>query len=327
MDRPLATTEVVLVGLLASPPAAEEACAIDARNGQTLWERPASHFALAGSRAVVLSDDKLECLTARDAKVLWTADLSGNLDRSWPELAVAGRKVILASRERTMCFDLTTGKRLWTYNEQGSYDKDGRVAIASSRGMIIVTHYRDGRLIVALNAADGTKVWRYQPSSPIPVAPPWVTDDLVLVRTEVGVEALESATGKVRWRTREALPERGGAGVAMIGSKAYSVSGDVLRELNPTDGAVSRQRILPVPLYGIPGATLVSARGLLAIVGMRPEGEKLIQAGLLLFDPAAGEIVHLGYPFSRTVTGQLASVGNHLFFIGFDAVAAFEVAQ
>jgi hypothetical protein len=113
----------------------------------------------------------------------------------------------------------------------------------------------------------------------------------------------------------------------MIGSKVYSVSGDVLRELNPTDGAVSRQRILPVPLYGIPGATLVNARGLLAIVGMRPQGEKLIQAGLLLFDPTAGQMVHSDYPFSRTVTGQLASAGDRLFFIGFDAVAAFEVGQ
>lgn len=322
LDMPLATDEVVLVGLMAKP---RLACAIDAETGRTLWERPASLFAVAGSRAVILHDYRLECVTARDSKVLWAIDLSGSPNRGWYQLSIAGERIILASRAQTMCFDLRTGKRLWTYNEQGSYEKDGRVAVASSRGMVIVTHYRDGRLIAAVNAADGTKAWRYEPSSLIPFAPPWVTEDLVLVRTELGVEALESATGKVRWRTRQSLPRFGGVGVAMVGSSVYSVSGDLLRELNPTDGSVSRQRTLPEPLYGIPGATMADARGLLAIVGMRSRGEKKIQAGVVLFDPAAGEIVLSDYPFSRTVTGQLAGAGDRLFFIGFDAVAAFEI--
>ncbi len=323
LTRPQASAQVLLVGVMSRP---DQACAIDAEVGRTLWTRAASLFALGNSRAVLLTDDKLECVAARDSKVLWSVNLSGVLRHNWRNLAIAGERVFLAARDRMMCFDITSGKLLWVHDEKpGGYHKEAVVALASTSTLIVVMYYRAGGSIIALNAADGTEAWRYQPSSSIPLAPPWVSGNSVLVRTQAGVEALDTATGKLRWQTRQSLPDHGGVGVAMVGSRVYSVSGDVLRELNPTDGAIMRQRILPEPLYGIPGATLADVGGRLGIIGMQTRGEKDVRAGILLYDPTLAEIAYADRPFEKTVIGQLAVAGDRLFFVGFDGVAAFDI--
>lgn len=109
--------------------------ALDQETGAVVWEHqsPATFLGLQGSptltadgRVIITADKALQCLDARDGKLLWTAPLSEAAESEiWGAAAVANGRVFvgLASAADSPCasdgqlaaVDLDTGELLWRY--------------------------------------------------------------------------------------------------------------------------------------------------------------------------------------------------------------------
>lgn len=329
MQEPRASADVFL--LCVSPP--RMICAFDAATGDPLWQRAGKRFAMAGSEAVILTGDKLECLEcvgSRDGAVRWTRQLDSSW--GWPGIAIAGDKVVLAIADRVTCFSLESGEELWTKREAvPDAPSDGLTTAYPIADLIAVVPYKGAGAVVGLRAADGSEVWRYP--SPLPVMSlPWYESGLLLLRTDEGVMALDAATGKPRWNTpipASPVYVYGGKAVAAIGGRAYAVGGLTVTEMDLRTGEIMAESEIPGPLSLLGPSVVAVIDGQLAIVSTYVDDSKSpsVRMGLTLFDPGTGRISWAGYLFQKTVQGGLAVADDRLYFVGYDGIVAIELGE
>ena len=147
-----------------------------------------------------------------DVVRLWQASVGRGLGRKYLRLApaVLADRIYAADAYGTVAaFDRFTGRNAW----RASVGKpDGRAGfkfwdrrdpsfvtggVGAANGQVLVGTTRGE--VVALDAADGTPLWRAEASSEV-LSPPVGGDDLVVVQTADGrIAALNSADGTPRW--------------------------------------------------------------------------------------------------------------------------------
>ncbi|HYD57309.1 MAG TPA: outer membrane protein assembly factor BamB [Burkholderiales bacterium] len=181
----------------------------------------------------------------REAKVLWTASVSGG-ERFIFRPAVTADAVYASGRDGTVArFDAATGKEVWraatgTPLSAGTGAGATTVAVATEEGEVI-----------ALDAKDGKERWRARVSSEV-LASPAVGSGLVLVRSvDNRVFAFGESDGRRRWvyqRSPSSLIVRAPAGMAMDRETAYvGFSGGKLAALALSNGGVRWEATVSLP--------------------------------------------------------------------------------
>lgn len=315
----------VVVFLIGVPQAPDVVHALDAATGRLLWERTGEGFAVSGSNAVVITGGMLSGVGSRSGTVRWTRPLDAQSEQRWAGLAVGDDKVLLAMDGRVAALSAETGEELWTSDEvTGDADQGALVALLPTDETIAVVSYRAAGPVVGLRSTDGSAVWRYDPPEPV-LSLPWLEGEVLLLRTEGRVVALELATGNPRWEMTIPLAPQGGSAVAALAGRAYVVTGKALAEIDLGSGAVLTERELPEPLAIVGPSVLVVVDNLLGVACLRLDKKK-VQAVFYLYDPNGRRIAYASPIYEKAVVSRLVSAGQRLFFISQDAVITFELA-
>lgn len=154
----------------------------------------------------------------------WSVDIGAGASKGRripAQPVVAGGSVfVMDARAVVRAFDVTNGKQRWsvdlTPSGEDSGVTDGGVAFYQGK-VFAATGYGE---VVALNAADGARLWTKRIGVPVS-APPTVNVDRVFVVTfDNQLFTLDAANGEVKW-THTGLPENtvllGGASPAADG--------------------------------------------------------------------------------------------------------------
>jgi len=163
----------------------------------------------AGKLYVGGGDGTLYALDAATGKALW--HFAGQAPvRSTPTLS--GHRLLFGGSDGVLyCLDAKSGKPLWNFRARAAdldsakagYDVKTFIASPTVAGDAVYVGSRDGRLY-AVALEDGHERWNVDYQGPWVVSTAAVAGDLVLVGNSDGhfVEALETASGKRRWRTQ-----------------------------------------------------------------------------------------------------------------------------
>lgn len=133
-----------------------------------------------------------------DVKVLWSESVGEGKGYAFTP-AVSGGRVFAAGRNGAV-FAFEDGKRLWKNDLDlklsAGVGSDGKlVAVATAKGEVI-----------ALSAVDGKELWRAKAGSEV-LAPPTVTDDLVVVKgSDYRLFAFDPADGHKKWIYQRQTP-------------------------------------------------------------------------------------------------------------------------
>lgn len=190
---PLADDGTVYVGSEVADDAAT-VYAIDAATGDTRWTFTGSGCpplatvtagpASLGDRVVVGTDNRLFALTKASGGIVWT-------DVGTVEHAAANDSQAFAAGDSTLRAVSADGDDQWTYDVAGSVQG---LAAGSDRvyAQVIAS---GGDRFVAVDAADGTKVWEYTDPNLDAITGPRVTDSAVYLGSGPSVRALDPADG------------------------------------------------------------------------------------------------------------------------------------
>ena len=203
---------------------------------KVLWKAPTkdgfSSFTIAGKRAFTLVKRELDgaprelCVAFDTAtgKELWTAPLAvakydgggddgekenkgGDGPRSTP--TVSGDLVyVLDARVNLSAFEVATGRQVWTkdltkeYGGKVIYWQNAASPLVDS-GMVYVCAGGEGQSLLALNAKDGSLVWKGESDKPTHATPTLATIHGVkqlIFFTQTGLVSTDTKSGKVLWR-------------------------------------------------------------------------------------------------------------------------------
>ena len=167
----------------------------------------------------------------------WTAKIAGGSDRA--RLAAApvvanGHLYVIDVNAVVHSFAADTGAAGWTTEiAQGSRYESARFGGGVS--------YDDGKLyatdgvgdVVALNANDGSVIWRAKPGGPLRGAPTLANGQVYVLSQDNQLYALGEADGKVTWTASGSLESQGVFGVAApAAAQGTVVAGFSSGELN-----------------------------------------------------------------------------------------------
>lgn len=167
----------------------------------------------------------------------WQAQIDGGSNRE--RLAAApviagGRLYVIDVTATVHAFAADTGARVWSAGiAKGNENRDARFGGGVS--------FDDGKLyatdgvgdVVALNAADGTEIWRAKPGGPLRGAPTIANGNLYVLSQDNQLFALSLADGKTQWTQSGSLETQGVFGVAApAASQGTIVAGFSSGELN-----------------------------------------------------------------------------------------------
>ncbi|VAV96212.1 Outer membrane beta-barrel assembly protein BamB [hydrothermal vent metagenome] len=154
---------------------------------------------------------------------VWTADISGTTKRA--RLAAApvvsgGRLFAVDTNAMVHAFDASSGARIW--NMQIEVDSDGKPSRfgggVSAEGEFVYATNGVGD-VVALNASDGSQVWKVRPAGPLRGAPTISNGNVYVMTQDNQIYALSTADGSVQWN------EAGTVGLAGIFGVAAPAAG------------------------------------------------------------------------------------------------------
>ncbi len=221
----------------------------------------------------------------------WRANLGqGSNNRvqiAAPPVILDGRLFFLDADHRVHAIDARDGHRLWDERLRPNEGRD-RFArgggIASGAGRVYVT--TGFGFIAALDASNGTEIWRAQASAPFQSSPTFAGGRVYTVTNDSELIAYDAATGDVAW-TYQAIAEPA--------------------------------RILSAPSVGVDGETVVApfASGevvaLLAANGRRLWSDSLSRAGNInslsaINDIAGRPVIDGGAAYAVSHSGVLAAI-------------------
>ncbi len=153
----------------------------------------------------------------------WTVNVSGTTKRA--RLAAApvvsgGRLFVVDTDAMVHAFDTTNGARVWSI--QMKVDSDGKPSRfgggVSAEGSFVYATNGVGD-VVALNASDGSEVWKVRPAGPLRGAPTLSNSNVYVMTQDNQIYALAMADGAVQWN------EAGTVGLAGIFGVAAPAAG------------------------------------------------------------------------------------------------------
>jgi len=165
-------------------------------------------------------------LSASPARV-WEAQVAGGDKRA--HLAAApvvsgGRVYVIGTDARLHAFDAQTGNEVWTVFVGNAADDDrGSGAVNNSKALFGGGVSVDGDKlyatnglgdVVAMNAADGSTIWRKRPGGPLRGAPTLSNGNVYVVSQDNQIFALRESDGNVEWTGSGTLEVSGVFGVA-----------------------------------------------------------------------------------------------------------------
>lgn len=174
----------------------------------TAWAQPGGNAAKSVGH-VALGDS---------LSLAWTGQIAGSSTRarlaSTP-VAADGKLYVDDTSARVHAFDLATGNRLWTADL--SVDGDGSNSVfgggVSVDGNRVYATSGFGE-VAAINAADGTVLWRVKPSGPLRGAPTVAFNSLYVMTQDNQLYSLSAADGSVQWSRQGTAGQAGVFGVA-----------------------------------------------------------------------------------------------------------------
>ena len=168
---------------------------------------------------------------------IWSIKVNAGTNRARLAAApvVAGGRLYLVDVDAVVtAYDANTGAKIWaTPIEAGKKNASARFGGGVS--------YFDGKLfatsglgdVVALNAADGSQVWKAKPGGPLRGAPTLANGQVYVLSQDSQMFALNQATGAVEWTQSASLESQGVFGVAApASSQGTVVAGFASGELN-----------------------------------------------------------------------------------------------
>lgn len=162
-----------------------------------------------------------------ELKRAWRAsagDGSSRLTRLLSSPVVVGERIFTLDAEATLsAFDTNNGTRLWHVDLTPENEDSGALGggLAIENGVVYATTGYGN--VHALNASDGSEVWRRNIGLPFR-APPTAADGRVFVISyDNQLHALSASDGEVLW-THSGIPENAG----LIGGAGAAVDGDIV---------------------------------------------------------------------------------------------------
>lgn len=149
----------------------------------------------------------------------WAASIGdggGNRARLAAAPVVGNGRVFTIDTEATVrAFDAQTGGEIWSARfdadmESGSAQFGGGVSLSGDR--LYVTN--GVGFAGALNAADGSEIWRARPGGPLRGAPTIANNNLYVLTQDNQIFALDPSNGETRWSVSGTLEISGVFGVA-----------------------------------------------------------------------------------------------------------------
>lgn len=149
---------------------------------------------------------------------VWTADVAGTNKRE--RLAAApvvsgGRLFVVDTQAMVHAFDAATGAKAWsTQIEVQSAVKSSRFGGGVSADGTMVYATNGVGDVVALNAADGSELWKVRPAGPLRGAPTISNGNVYVMTQDNQIYALSQADGSVQWNEAGTVGLAGIFGVA-----------------------------------------------------------------------------------------------------------------
>ena len=149
---------------------------------------------------------------------VWTADVSGTNKRE--RLAAApvvsdGRLYVVDTQAMVHAFDAATGAKIWSTQIEVKNDvKSSRFGggVSALGSMVYATNGVGD--VVALNAADGSELWKVRPAGPLRGAPTLSNGNVYVMTQDNQVYALKQSDGAVQWNEAGTVGLAGIFGVA-----------------------------------------------------------------------------------------------------------------
>ncbi|MCH4152923.1 MAG: PQQ-binding-like beta-propeller repeat protein [Sphingobium sp.] len=171
------------------------------------WSQPGGNAAkLIGHVALAASPSEI-----------WSASISGSTNRARLAAApvVAGGKLyVIDADARILAFDAKTGARLW--QTQMPSEGNGRSLFGggvSALGDKIFATTGVGD-VAAINAANGTILWKKQPGGPLRGSPTLANGHVYVMSQDNQIYALDQLTGETQWSDAGTVQSTGVFGVA-----------------------------------------------------------------------------------------------------------------
>ncbi len=149
---------------------------------------------------------------------VWSANIPGSSDRRRMAAApvVSGGKLVVVDTNGVIhAFDAKTGAQLWTHK----MDLGGRPANSAFGGGASIA---DGRVfatngvgdVVALDAENGSLIWKVQPAGPLRGSPTVAFGQVYVMTQDNQIFALEASDGSLVWQESGSATQAGVFGVA-----------------------------------------------------------------------------------------------------------------
>ncbi len=149
---------------------------------------------------------------------IWTADVSGTTKRE--RLAAApvvsgGRLFVVDTEAMVHAYDAETGAKAWSTRIEVQDDgKPSRFGGGvSAQGTMVYATNGVGD-VVALNASDGSQLWKVRPAGPLRGAPTLSNGNVYVMTQDNQIYALSQADGSVQWNEAGTVGLAGIFGVA-----------------------------------------------------------------------------------------------------------------
>lgn len=149
---------------------------------------------------------------------VWTADVSGTNKRE--RLAAApvvagGRLFVVDTRAMVHAFDAATGAKVWSTEIEVQDDgKPSRFGGGVSADGTLVYATNGVGDVIALNAADGSELWKVRPAGPLRGAPTISNGNVYVMTQDNQIYALSQSDGAVQWNEAGTVGLAGIFGVA-----------------------------------------------------------------------------------------------------------------
>jgi outer membrane protein assembly factor BamB len=214
----------------------------------------ASPGASASPGATAASVSTLVAVDLSDQKRLWTATLS---DVSHTGVLSVGDVAVVGTDDgQVSAFSVADGKQVWSVHAG-----DQVIApMAASTDLVLASVRPNGNgtpLLLALNAADGSEAWRYDPpNSVLDLGGPSVSGDSVFfVASDASVRAVALTDGTQEWASPLYTPTVGSPPVVTDAGLFVTDQSGTVYAMDPATGAERWRFATNLGVVGAPVAT------------------------------------------------------------------------